>query len=105
MQDAEEPDFNSEALWIGADFEHSCGAGFKQEMEERPLVLPDERHQFMRNTEHDVEVVHRQGFEGIHEVKRCELEPNGTFYLEAKKPSNDDLARQRLKNLTPFGVK
>ena len=41
MQDAEKPDFHSEALWIGADFEHGCSTGFKQEMEERPLVLPD----------------------------------------------------------------
>lgn len=47
MQDAEKPDFHSEALCIGADFEHGCGAGFKQEMEQRPLVLPDERHQFI----------------------------------------------------------
>jgi integrase len=62
MQNAEEPNFHSEALWIGADFEHGCGAGFKQEMEERPLVLPDERYQFMGNAEHDVEVVHRQQF-------------------------------------------
>ena len=44
MQDAEEPDFNSEVLQIGADFEHGCSTGFKQEMEERPLVLPDEGH-------------------------------------------------------------
>ena len=31
-------------------------------MEERPLVLPDERHQFMWNAKHDMEVVHRQQF-------------------------------------------
>ena len=37
-----------------------------------------------------VEVVHRQGFEGFHEVKRCELEPNGTFYVEAFEPSIAD---------------
>lgn len=35
-------------------------------------------------------VVHRQGFEGFHEVHRCELEPNGTFYVEAYEPSADD---------------
>ena len=62
MQDAEKPDFHSEALRIGADFEHGCSTGFKQEMEERPLVLPDERYQLVWNTEHDVEVVHRQQF-------------------------------------------
>lgn len=35
-------------------------------------------------------VVHRQGFEGFHEVHRCELEPNGTFYVEAFDPSVAD---------------
>lgn len=37
-----------------------------------------------------VEVVHRQGFEHIHDVHRCELEPNGTFYVEARDPSIAD---------------
>jgi uncharacterized membrane protein YcaP (DUF421 family) len=32
-------------------------------------------------------VIHRQGFEGFHQVHRCELEPNGTFYIEAIEPS------------------
>ena len=32
-------------------------------------------------------VVHRQGFEGFHQVQRCELETNGTFYVEAYEPS------------------
>jgi uncharacterized membrane protein YcaP (DUF421 family) len=35
-------------------------------------------------------VVHRQGFEGFHQVRKCELEPNGTFYVEAFDPSIDD---------------
>jgi hypothetical protein len=35
-------------------------------------------------------VVHRQGFEGFHQVKKCELQPNGTFYVEAFEPSADD---------------
>jgi uncharacterized membrane protein YcaP (DUF421 family) len=43
-----------------------------------------------------VEVVHRQGFEGIHQIKRCELEPNGTFYLEAFEPSDADKRHQEL---------
>jgi uncharacterized membrane protein YcaP (DUF421 family) len=34
-----------------------------------------------------LDVVHRQGFEGFHQVHRCELEPNGTFYVEAYEPS------------------
>jgi uncharacterized membrane protein YcaP (DUF421 family) len=32
-------------------------------------------------------VIHKQGFEGFHQVHRCELEPNGTFYVEAIEPS------------------
>ncbi len=32
-------------------------------------------------------VLHRQGFETIEEIKRCVLEPNGTFYIEGRKPT------------------
>jgi uncharacterized membrane protein YcaP (DUF421 family) len=35
-------------------------------------------------------VVHRQGFEDIHKVRKCQLEPNGTFYVEAYEPSLED---------------
>ena len=35
-------------------------------------------------------VIHRQGFEDFHQVRKCELEPNGTFYVEAFDPSIDD---------------
>lgn len=34
-----------------------------------------------------LDVVHRQGFDSLHQVHRCELEPNGTFYVEAVEPS------------------
>jgi len=34
-----------------------------------------------------VSVVHRQGFSSIDQVRRCELEPNGTFYVEGTQPS------------------
>lgn len=34
-----------------------------------------------------IEVIHRQGFERLSQVRRCELEPNGTFYVEAVEPS------------------
>ncbi len=37
-----------------------------------------------------IEVIHRQGFEHIHEVHRCELEPNGSFYIEGIDPSVSD---------------
>jgi uncharacterized membrane protein YcaP (DUF421 family) len=32
-------------------------------------------------------VIHRQGFEDFHRVRTCQLEPNGTFYIEAVEPS------------------
>jgi uncharacterized membrane protein YcaP (DUF421 family) len=37
-----------------------------------------------------IEVIHRQGFENLHKVRRCELEPNGTFYVEAFEPTAAD---------------
>lgn len=37
-----------------------------------------------------IEVIHRQGFENLHDIHRCELEPNGTFYVEARDPSIAD---------------
>jgi len=38
-------------------------------------------------------VLHKQGLDTVSEVERCVLEPNGTFYVEAIKPSEED--RQR----------
>lgn len=43
-----------------------------------------------------LEVVHRQGFEGFHQVHRCELEPNGTFYVEGFDPSAADRHQEEL---------
>lgn len=37
-----------------------------------------------------IEVIHRQGFERLGQVRRCELEPNGTFYIEGFEPSASD---------------
>jgi uncharacterized membrane protein YcaP (DUF421 family) len=37
-----------------------------------------------------IEGIHRQGFEDLHQVRRCQLEPNGTFYVEAFEPSIAD---------------
>ena len=37
-----------------------------------------------------IEVVHKQGFESVDQVRLCQLEPNGTFYLEAFEPSSAD---------------
>jgi uncharacterized membrane protein YcaP (DUF421 family) len=35
-------------------------------------------------------VIHRQGFEDFDNVRRCQLEPNGTFYVEAFDPTVED---------------
>jgi uncharacterized membrane protein YcaP (DUF421 family) len=37
-----------------------------------------------------IEVIHKQGFDDFDQVRRCELEPNGTFYVEAFDPSTAD---------------
>ena len=37
-----------------------------------------------------VEVIHRQGFESVDQVRICQLEPNGTFYVEAFEPTSAD---------------
>jgi uncharacterized membrane protein YcaP (DUF421 family) len=34
-----------------------------------------------------MDAIHRQGFETLDKVSRCELEPNGAFYIEAVEPS------------------
>ena len=43
-----------------------------------------------------LEVVHRQGFENFHQIHRCELEPNGTFYIEGNEPSLADRRHSEL---------
>jgi uncharacterized membrane protein YcaP (DUF421 family) len=40
--------------------------------------------------------VHKQGFEDLHQVQHCELDPNGTFYMEAFEPSASDKRHQEL---------
>ena len=34
-------------------------------------------------------VLHKQGLDDFSEVEKCVLEPNGTFYVEARKPSTE----------------
>jgi uncharacterized membrane protein YcaP (DUF421 family) len=43
-----------------------------------------------------IEVIHRQGLQDVQEVRRCELEPNGTFYVEAIEPSAADKHHEEL---------
>ena len=35
-------------------------------------------------------VLHKQGLDTVEEVRKCVLEPNGTFYVESKTPSSED---------------
>jgi uncharacterized membrane protein YcaP (DUF421 family) len=37
-----------------------------------------------------IEVIHRNGFETLDKVGLCQLEPNGTFYVEAVEPSQTE---------------
>jgi uncharacterized membrane protein YcaP (DUF421 family) len=37
-----------------------------------------------------MEVIHKQGFERLSQVRQCVLEPNGTFFLEAVEPSSTE---------------
>jgi uncharacterized membrane protein YcaP (DUF421 family) len=44
-------------------------------------------------------VIHKQGLNDFSEVEKCVLEPNGTFYVEAMKPSSDDAQRREILEL------
>jgi uncharacterized membrane protein YcaP (DUF421 family) len=44
-------------------------------------------------------VIHKQGLNAYSEVEKCVLEPNGTFYVEAKTPSSDDAQRKEVLEL------
>ena len=41
-------------------------------------------------------VLHKQGLDDVSAVAKCVLEPNGTFYVEAIKPSGDELERSEI---------
>jgi len=41
-------------------------------------------------TEELMSAIHKQGFTHLHDVKRCELEPSGTFFVEGKEPSTSE---------------
>jgi hypothetical protein len=62
MQKAEEADLGTEASRMGRNFQQGCGTGSEQEPEERPLVLPDQRHPRVRHAEDQVKVANRQQF-------------------------------------------
>ncbi len=41
-------------------------------------------------------VIHRQGFESLSQVRSCELEPSGTFYVEGLEPSSTERLHSEL---------
>jgi len=43
-----------------------------------------------------VSVLNKNGFNDPTDVKACVLEPNGTFYVEGKTPSRDDMGRDQM---------
>jgi uncharacterized membrane protein YcaP (DUF421 family) len=43
-----------------------------------------------------ISVLNKNGFNDPADVQMCVLEPNGTFYVEGKKPSGDTLERQQM---------
>ncbi len=43
-----------------------------------------------------IEAIHKQGFERLDQVARCELEPNGSFYVESIEPSKGDRQHEEL---------
>ncbi len=43
-------------------------------------------------------VLHRQGFDGLHEVERCVLEPGGTFFIQRKTPADEDVRHREVLN-------
>jgi uncharacterized membrane protein YcaP (DUF421 family) len=43
-----------------------------------------------------VSVIHKQGFEHLHQVHHCELQPNGSFYIEAVEPPLADKHHQEV---------
>ena len=72
-------------------------------LEGRSVVLIQDGHVDLKALQREaltreelIEVIHRQGFEHVHDVHRCELEPNGSFYLEAKDPSIADKRHEEL---------
>jgi hypothetical protein len=62
MEDAEAAGFSAKVFWIGCYFQQRRRTGFEQESEQNLLVLPDQRHQCMRDAEDQMKVAHRKQF-------------------------------------------
>jgi uncharacterized membrane protein YcaP (DUF421 family) len=59
-------------------------------------VLKDEMARELITTAELQSVVRRQGFDGIHEIESCVLEPGGAFIIKRKNPPTDELRHTEL---------
>jgi uncharacterized membrane protein YcaP (DUF421 family) len=51
-------------------------------------------------------VLHRQGYESLHDVEKCVLEPGGTFFIQGKTPATGELHHSELlKRLEELAAK
>lgn len=62
MQDAEKADLRTQVFRVSGDLEQCRSTGLEQQSEEDLLVLPDQRHQGMRNAENQVIVADGEQF-------------------------------------------
>jgi hypothetical protein len=62
MQNAEEADGGSQMLGVGGDLQQGVGAGLEQQAVDLLLVLQGQRREFVRQSEYEMEVAHREQF-------------------------------------------
>src|ERR1700693_2903149 len=60
MENTQEADLRPEVPGVGGDFQQGCAAALEQELEQDPLVLPQQRNQRVRHAEDQVVVARRQ---------------------------------------------
>lgn len=61
-------------------------------------VNPDAMRKELLTEEELLAVVHKQGLDEFGQVQKCVLEPNGSFYVEGYKPSEDDTRHAAVMN-------
>jgi len=74
-----------------------------QFLEGKPTTLVDNGHMIKKALAKELlsraellTVLHRQGFDGLHEVERCVLEPGGTFFVQRKTPADEDIRHKQV---------
>jgi uncharacterized membrane protein YcaP (DUF421 family) len=72
--------------------------GSKTVLIRRGVVDPNALKQETMTELELLSVIHKQGLTDLSEVETCVLEPNGTFFVEAKKPSTEQAHITALKD-------